>query len=206
MEEQSRILLAISSRMLSYPTENYLQDYAEIKAIISEELSSAVIRNQLKTSIMPMNQMPLQQLQELYVETFDLKEKTGLYLTAHELGDSRKRGSELIALQSWIENEGFLIRTDELADYIPMLYELLAALETDQSTDLKSAAERLEARLSIVTERIRKHLPDNNLYKSFFNLLMEHVFAAPSAEVLEKMEQEREKPDLDPMPFPLMYK
>jgi nitrate reductase molybdenum cofactor assembly chaperone NarJ/NarW len=200
MDEQSRILLAIASRVLNYPTVDYFQDMSDIVNAIEEELDSAAARQKVNNAIQPLYQMPLQQLKELYVETFDLKEKTGLYLTAHELGDSRKRGVELIALQNLIQNAGFLFRIDELADYIPMLYEFLAAVEADETTD------RLSVRLSLVTERIRKFLPDDNLYKPIFNTLMDVVFQQPSSEDLEKMEQSREKPDLDPMPYPLMYK
>lgn len=200
MDEQSQVLLAIASRVLNYPTVDYFQDMSDIANALEEELDSAAVRQKVNNAIQPLYQMPLQQLKELYVETFDLKEKTGLYLTAHELGDSRKRGVELIALQNLIQNAGFLFRIDELADYIPMLYEFLAAVEADETTD------RLSVRLSLVTERIRKFLPDDNLYKPIFNTLMDVVFQQPSSEDLEKMEQSREKPDLDPMPYPLMYK
>lgn len=56
--------------------------------------------NEILERIAPLFKMPLLELQEHYVETFDYKDKTGLYLTAHELGDSRKRGAALIKLQN----------------------------------------------------------------------------------------------------------
>jgi len=200
MDEQTRVILAIASRLLSYPTDERRSEHNDIMEAIREDLESELLRQQLKHAIQPIYRIPLQMIKELYVETFDLKEMVGLYLTAHELGDSRKRGMELIELQNLIQNGGFWYRMDELADYIPMLYEFLAATEADEAT------ERLGVRLSVVTERIRKFLPDENLYKLIFDTLMEDVFEQPSAEDLEKIELNREKPDLDQMPYPLMYK
>ena len=200
MDEQSRIVLAIASRVLSYPTDMYRQDQAQITEAIRDDIDSESLQNKLTKAIHPLYQLPLPMIKQLYVETFDLKEKAGLYLTAHELGDSRKRGMELIALQNMIQNAGFFYQVDELADYIPMLYEFVAISENSE------IIEQVVLRLSIATERIRKFLYDDNLYKPLFSLLMDEVFEQPSAEDLEKLELAREKPDLDPMPYPLMYK
>jgi nitrate reductase delta subunit len=200
MDEQTRVILAIASRVLSYPADERRVEHNEIMDAIKEVMESEQLRQQLNHAIQPIYRIPLQIIKELYVETFDLKEKVGLYLTAHELGDSRKRGMELIELQTLIQNSGFWYRMDELADYIPMLYELLAHSEENETT------RRLRLRLSVATERIRKNLPDDNLYKPIFSLLMNVVFEQPTTEDLEKLEQGREKADLDPMPFPLMYK
>jgi nitrate reductase delta subunit len=200
MDEQSRIVLAIASRVLSYPIDDDGQEQTDMMDAIREDLESERLRQKLSLAIKPLYQIPLPLIKELYVETFDLKEKAGLYLTAHELGDSRKRGMELITLQTMIQNEGFLYRVDELADYIPMLYEFLAVTEESEVT------EQLSTRLSLATARIHKFLTADNLYLPIFSVLMEEVFEEPSVENLEKLEQAREKPDLDPMPYPLMYK
>lgn len=209
MDEQSRIVLAIASRVLSYPTDTYKEELADMLDAIQEDLETDGLRQKLNHAIKPLYQLPLSLVKELYVETFDLKEKTGLYLTAHELGDSRKRGMELIKLQNMIQDAGFLYRADELADYIPMLYEFLAAAgERNQIAEPEKddLAAQLEVRLAVATERIRRNLTVGHLYLPLFSILMEEVFEQPSAVDLEKLEQSREKADLDPMPYPLMYK
>lgn len=70
--------------------------------------------------------VPPEELREIYVWTFDWKEKTRLYLTAHELGDSRERRAALILLQHIVRDAGFMMPSGELCDFIPLLYELLA--------------------------------------------------------------------------------
>lgn len=200
MDEQSRVVLAVAARVLCYPAETFKQELTEILEAIKDELDSEVLQQKLARAIRRLYRLPLSIIKELYVETFDLTEKTGLYLTAHELGDSRKRGMELIKLQNMIQDAGFVFRADELADYIPLLYEFLAAREEDEP------AEQLRLRLSVATERIRKNLMVDNLYQPIFSILMEEVFEQPSAAELEKLELQREKADMDPMPYPLMYK
>jgi nitrate reductase delta subunit len=123
-------------------------------------------------------------------------------LTAHELGDSRKRGMELIELQNLIQNAGYLYRADEISDYIPLLYEFLAVAEGLE----QDAASRLHYRLSLVTARIQQFLYDDNVFKPLFTFMMENVFETPTPEELERLERQREKPDMDPMPYPMMYK
>lgn len=205
MEQQTRILLAIAARVLSYPSEDYKQELVELEEAIATDLdhggtANEALQRSLLKAIRPLYQLPLQLIREHYVQTFDLKERTGLYLTAHELGDSRKRGMALIELQNLIMDAGFSFRNDELADYMPLLFEFVAASEQDDVTG------KLYMRLSLATERIRQHLTDDNLYKPIVIILMDHVFEKPTTEAIELLEKAREKPDLDPMPYPLMYK
>ncbi|WP_232699252.1 nitrate reductase molybdenum cofactor assembly chaperone [Brevibacillus daliensis] len=200
MDDQTRIVLAIASRILSYPTEAFKSEQADIEAVIREDISSKPLRKTLAQAVAPIYDKSKWRIMEHYVETFDLKEKAGLYLTAHELGDSRKRGIALIELRRMIREAGFECGDDELADYIPMLYELLAHSEESEPM------EQLRQRLSFATQRIRRHLAEDNPYKPFFSILMEAVFKELSPQDMEKLEQGREKPDLDTMPYPLMYK
>jgi nitrate reductase molybdenum cofactor assembly chaperone NarJ/NarW len=115
-----RLILVTMSRLLTYPDSNFLDERSSIEEFISEYLSSAKIRKEVLKSINPLYEMMLKDLQELYVETFDYKEEANLYLTAHELGDSRKRGAALIKLQKLICESGYDYEGKDLADYIPM--------------------------------------------------------------------------------------
>ncbi|MNC43814.1 Nitrate reductase-like protein NarX [compost metagenome] len=139
------------------------------------------------------------ELQELYVTTFDMKEDTGLYLTAMELGDSRDRGAALILLKNIVEDAGFTPAYGELADYIPALYELLAV--SDDNVHLRA----LERRLSVATKKIADFLPPEHPYKSCFSILISDVFGEPTAEDIEKLSHTREAADIEDLPFPILY-
>src|SRR5690554_6747057 len=126
MQQHELAILAITSRMLTYPDDSFLLEKTEIDDCIKENIDSIELRNDLESAISPLYCLTLQELRELYVATFDLKAKQGLYLIAHELGDSTKRGAALIKLQKIVNEAGFERVEGELADFIPMLFEFLA--------------------------------------------------------------------------------
>lgn len=197
MHEDHKMLLAIVARMLIYPDEDSVRERQELKQWIEEDMQSESAKKALHTTLDGLWEYPLMTLQQIYVDTFDWQESTGLYLTAHEYGDDRKRGGGLIQLQITILEAGFEREEDELADYMPMLYELLAA------TDKVKIQRKLFSRLGKATWRVMEAISEDHPYKSVFVLLTDFVFEKPTAKEMQNMGEE--KPDLDPMPFPMMY-
>ncbi|WP_044157674.1 nitrate reductase molybdenum cofactor assembly chaperone [Virgibacillus sp. MSP4-1] len=189
-------LLVIASRILSYPTE---EDKQEVMEMVKEIQDTAGEKKAARKAVESLYQMDMTDLQELYVETFDLRSKLGLYLSAHEFGDSPKRGAALIRLQKIINEAGYERTDGELADFIPMLYEFLAIMEEGENKN------RLIKRLSVVTQSLLNELPKENPYYPIISLLMQYVFEPPTKEDLEKMEQQQEKTDLEELPYPIMY-
>ena len=168
---------------------------------IEEHVSSMEVRNELYAALRPLYEMSLLERQELYVETFDYKEKTSLYMTSHELGDSRNRGVALIELQEMIRANGFERTDGELADYMPMLLEYLAVMPEH----VQHQSEQLGRRVTCAIHHIMKHLPENNPYKGILQVLQQHVFGSPTDEEIAQFTKERENTDLDPLPYPMMY-
>src|SRR5690625_2999460 len=125
MNELKRTLLSIAARLLCYPDSGLDHDLQTIRKWRAQQDDES-LREELTVILDAFHSAGEKHLQELYVSTFDWKEATGLYLTAHELGDSRKRGNALILLQRTISDAEFEWSEDELVDYIPMLYEFLA--------------------------------------------------------------------------------
>ncbi|MDR4888007.1 nitrate reductase molybdenum cofactor assembly chaperone [Fredinandcohnia sp. QZ13] len=199
MTNEAKAILMIMSRILDYPDQTLLEGYPDIEEYVNDEVGSVKMRNEILERISPLFKMPLLELQELYVETFDYKDKTGLYLTAHELGDSRKRGAALIKLQKLIVEGGFEYNGKEIVDYIPMLFELLAHAPEGENF------ERLYRRLAFAVDRIHKNLIDSNPYHRIMDLLMMFVFEAPEAEEITLLENQREKADLEDLPYPMFY-
>ncbi|QHS21450.1 nitrate reductase molybdenum cofactor assembly chaperone [Virgibacillus sp. MSP4-1] len=199
MIQEKQSILIIVSRLLGYPDESFTELKKDIESFIDESIESPELRENLKANCELLGQLPFKELQELYVETFDLKSKLGLYLTAHELGDSNRRGAALIKLQKIVNQAGFERVGEELADYIPMLLEFLAVTEETPET------ERLFHRLSVVISYMYDHIGDDNAYKGIFQMLVEHVFPAPSDEEKKQLEAGREEADLEELPYPIMY-
>jgi nitrate reductase molybdenum cofactor assembly chaperone NarJ/NarW len=201
MKNESSALLVILSRLLDYPDSDFLDLRSDIEEFVKEHITSSEKQKDIFDRVQPLFEMKLMDLQELYVETFDHKERTGLYLTAHELGDSRKRGAALIKLQKLICEGGFEYEGKEIVDYIPMLLELLAVAPEEENFS------RLSRRVSLAINRIVNNLPNSNPYHDVIELLILNVFEAPLSEEMALLESQREDADLDEeLPYPVMYR
>jgi nitrate reductase molybdenum cofactor assembly chaperone NarJ/NarW len=199
MKTETAELLILVARFLDYPDQAFFQERSDLESYVKSTLSSDELVEEFIERAKPLFELDKKDLQELYVDTFDYKEKTGLYLTAQELGDSRKRGMALIQLQKLIGELGFEKVGDELADYIPMLFELLAVAPEHEQVDV------LQRRLAYAIHRIVNHLPSSNQYHAILEILMLHVFEAPKSEEIKKLESVWEEADLDPLPYPMLY-
>lgn len=199
MIEEKNVILILASRLLSYPTKEFFEMKPDMDELVDDIFQDEKARQGIKNMYEPFFQYKEGDLQELYVETFDLKTKLGLYLTAHEMGDSNKRGAALIKLQKIINESGFERDTKELSDYIPMLLEFIAVSEGHREL------ERLFKRVSVVIKYLLDHIHEGNPYREIFAVLMKYVFPVPTSEELQKLEHSREEADLEEMPYPLLY-
>ncbi|MDQ0229960.1 nitrate reductase molybdenum cofactor assembly chaperone [Metabacillus malikii] len=199
MTNEEKVILVIMSRVLDYPETSAYDEYSSIKDLVKEHFPLEKNRKEIFERLNPLYKLSILELQKLYVETFDYKEKTGLYLTAHELGDSRKRGAALIKLQKMVCEAGFEHGSKELVDYIPLLLELLAYAPSNENFI------RLKQRLSFAIHRISEGLSKNNPYHQVLELSKIYIFEAPEEEELIQLENQREKADLDELPYPITY-
>lgn len=197
MENYQTNLLLAASRLLSYPSSAEEED---VMKCIEEMDTAEVMKKKVLAAANAIYRIPLRERMEVYVSTFDLQKELGLYLSAHEFGDSPKRGAALIKLQKIIIQGGYDRIDSELADYIPLLYEFAAVAEEYADKD------RLMKRLGAVTQRILNSLPEESPYQPLVSVMMAFVFVPPTKEELEEMELEREEADLEELPYPIMYK
>jgi nitrate reductase delta subunit len=93
------------------------------------------------------------ELERTYVETFDLRRRTSLYLTYYLHGDTRKRGMALLRLKRLYAAAGLELAREELPDYLPLVLEF-AALGPD------GAGETLLRQHHAALELLRTNLAD----------------------------------------------
>jgi len=198
MDDQQRACLLVASRLLSYP-ENTVEERTAIHECIEENIHSNALRIRLYAATSSILDVDEHDRREIYVSTFDLRSKLGLYLTGHEFGDSNKRGAAIIQLQNTISKFGFERVDDELADYIPMLFEFLVVTPEDENTT------RLIRRLAVAVQRMKDSIPGENPYAIILYVLMEFIFDEPTKEEIKKLEFDREEADLEDLPYPMLY-
>ncbi len=68
---------------------------------------------------------------EDYVETFDLRRRSTMYLTYWTVGDTRNRGSEMHAFAAVYRDAGVDAPNAESPDYLPLVLEFAATVDPD---------------------------------------------------------------------------
>ncbi len=85
---------------------------------------------------------PLLELQQSYVETFDQKRSSCLYLTFYLNGDTRQRGMALWRFAQKYKEFGFELDKGELSDYLPAILEFGATIDLAASMALLQTHQR----------------------------------------------------------------
>lgn len=96
-----------------------------------------------------IRQYSMEQIEEMYVQTFDFEKRSTLYMTYFKFEDSRERGRMLAQLKSIYQLYGLEMMKEELSDYLPLMCEFLYA--ADWQEDPK-AAEHLEMVLAVMED------------------------------------------------------
>lgn len=76
-----------------------------------------------------MRQLSMDEIEELYVQTFDFQKQSTLYMTYAKLEDAKERGQMLAKLKITYEMYGLEITEGELPDYLPLMCEFLYAAD-----------------------------------------------------------------------------
>ncbi len=127
------IARAIAAQCLVYPEQSFMDrngELAELAATLAPKLRAPLL-NFLANSI----EIPLNKLQEHYVEIFDMRRKCSLFLTSWTHGDTRNRGMALVYFIEIYKRCGLLLSPEELPDHLAVVLEF-AALENPQEGDL----------------------------------------------------------------------
>jgi nitrate reductase delta subunit len=118
--------------LLSYPDERLVADLPVVRAAAAA-LPAAVGGPLLRVAD-HLAATPLDRLQEEYVETFDTRRRTNLYLTYFAHGDTRKRGLALLRFKQTYLRAGFVFDADEvnggeLPDHLCVVLEFGATVD-----------------------------------------------------------------------------
>lgn len=209
---QRRLLLKAAAYVLGYPDDDLDTLLDEMRPDLEQFSEAVAPAAQLVAVIAALRAMPPDVRTASYVATFDFNEARALYLTAHELGDSRRRGQAMLDLQAMLRAAGFEPPNCELPDYLPPLLEFVCAAPPDMDTSA------LERRLALVCSQIHAELAAEDPYRMLFAALCALLpavepeglgAAAPPARAARAPGRRRfplhERADTAELPYPLHY-
>lgn len=122
----SAAVFGCAAVLLAYPGEDFVADVAAVGAAVSG-LPAGRARNALEDAVGWLSAMTSMAAARVYVETFDLRRGTSLYVTYYRHGDTRERGMALTALIDAYRAAGYTVAPGELPDFLPALLELAAS-------------------------------------------------------------------------------
>ncbi|WP_413098609.1 nitrate reductase molybdenum cofactor assembly chaperone [Streptomyces sp. Inha503] len=127
--EARALLLRLCSLLLQYPDRELTMARQELASTVSA-LPSSPAAERLAAFVSWFADERPEALEETYVETFDLRRKSSLYLTYYLHGDTRRRGMALLTLNQRYRAAGWDTGGGELPDHLPVVLEFAALAGT----------------------------------------------------------------------------
>ncbi|MEU5013213.1 nitrate reductase molybdenum cofactor assembly chaperone [Streptomyces sp. NPDC021749] len=125
-EAEARVLLLrLCSLLLQYPDAELVAARPDFTATVGGLPPSPAAERLAASATWFAGQEP-EALERHYVEMFDLRRKSSLYLTYYLHGDTRRRGMALLALAQRYRAAGWEIDGGELPDHLPVVLEFAA--------------------------------------------------------------------------------
>jgi len=120
-----RDLLALAALMLAYPDDELCESRGDVATALAALPASRPAKMLADFAGWWADADPAA-LRLEYVDTFDNRRRTALYVTYAVHGDERTRGQALYDLKQLYAASGFEADTDELPDYLPMVCQFAA--------------------------------------------------------------------------------
>jgi nitrate reductase delta subunit len=114
----------LASVLLQYPTRAVFDGLDELDAAAKGGPRAA--RGHLAAFLTWLRATPPHEVAQHYVETFDLRRRSALYLTYYRHGDTRRRGMALLAFKTAYRAAGLEPPGAELPDYLPVVLDFAA--------------------------------------------------------------------------------
>lgn len=147
-------VLAVIGQLLDYPTESLCN---QREAISKEIRQTPYLPPELRRNLVSRIQHELAQdiyaLQARYDGLFDRGRALSLLLFEHVHGESRERGSAMVALLNCYLEAGMEPVSNQLPDYLPLFLEFLATQEETVAANWLADVSHI---LLLLAERLRK--------------------------------------------------
>jgi nitrate reductase delta subunit len=150
-QEAFRVIRQAAAVCLGYPEREVVATSGLVRAALAEKAPRQA--EAFEPLLGYWESSDLGAVQTHYVDVFDLSRKHSLYLSYWTDGDTRRRGEVLAAFKQRYRRSEFLVDTrGELPDYLPMVLEYAAIVDTADGTALlqeyRSSAELLRLALA----------------------------------------------------------
>lgn len=118
-------IFELVSLLLTYPDGELLSVGADLRSAAAH-IQHPALRQNLEEFLDWLTETAPIEAQRHYVQTFDMRRRSGLYLTYYLHGDTRRRGMALLVLKQRYRAHGLRLADGELPDLLPVVLEFAA--------------------------------------------------------------------------------
>ncbi|HSB16365.1 MAG TPA: hypothetical protein VLE22_18085 [Bryobacteraceae bacterium] len=151
------------AELLEYPAAGYQQRLAEVMETLPR--TDERVANLLGKFATAVSARSLQQMEELYVQTFDLNPDACLEIGWHLFGEDYARGEFLVKLRQEMRRHKVPDR-DELPDSLLSVLPLLARMPEEEAAHFRARF------LLPALEKLRRAVPESNPFADLLSALI----------------------------------
>jgi nitrate reductase molybdenum cofactor assembly chaperone NarJ/NarW len=126
---QDRLVWQAASLLLAYPDEGLADRLDTVDELLGHLGGPAAAL--LHRTVAALRALEPMAAATGYVETFDMRRRTTMYLTYWTAGDTRNRGREMLAFATAYRDAGVEPPRAEAPDHLPVVLEFAAAVDPD---------------------------------------------------------------------------
>lgn len=131
-----RVIFEMLADLLRYPGEDYLPHLADCaRALAGDHPDAALLLSELEGRL---EGVTVEQVQELFIQTFDLSPVCSLELGWHLFGENYDRGTMLVKMRQELRRYG-LPESEELPDHLTHALALLSRMEPERGEEFAAA-------------------------------------------------------------------
>lgn len=132
--QAKQVAWAITSHLLAYPDDEVLERLPLLREATSVLPDVHAMRiESFITNLESANIMGrLADIQQEYVDTFDTRRRSALYLTYFAHGDTRRRGMAILDIKEALSAAGVSASEQELPDHLSVILEFAGTVDPDK--------------------------------------------------------------------------
>lgn len=132
-----RVIRQAASLLLAYPDEGTAERLDTVEALL--EHVDGPDREGPAVAVRYLRETDILTAAEEYVDTFDMRRRSTMYLTYWTGGDTRNRGTDIHAFASAYRDAGVEPPAGETPDHLPVVLEFAATVDPDAGERLLTA-------------------------------------------------------------------
>lgn len=126
---EHRLVWQAAALLLAYPDDRQGERLTTVEEMLTHLPDAPA--NLLGATATALRASDPMQAQIDYVNTFDMRRRTTMYLTYWTAGDTRNRGNHMLAFASTYREAGVHPPEHEAPDYLPVVLEFAATVDAD---------------------------------------------------------------------------